>query len=103
MRKLLFLFLAASLAAAMATAGCGSSSNQAGAADSGMPDTTVPSMDSGPPPIDGMADTGTVDTGCNFAVFVTGLIKGDASTPSAFLGQGCYDDMDAADFKPLFP
>lgn len=45
-------------------------------------------------------------TTCNFAGFVTNLIKTQTtatSTPSTDLGQSCIDNKDPKEFAPLFP
>ena len=106
------LLLVALAVAGLGAAGCGddTSVNPADAGKDGaqldgsmMGDS--PSSNDGKAPGDSAADSG--DGGpCDFATFVTGLIQNHTNStdePSKDLGQACTDQMNQAQFKPLFP
>jgi hypothetical protein len=80
------------------------------------PPAPNPTVDAGPPirdggPIPGDGSTNpdgmAPDAGpCDFAEFVTSLIKTQTSAtsaPSVDLGQACTDKRDPTQFAPLFP
>ena len=102
MRKVFSLFFITTIACAGAALGAcgGDDTNPAGPGSDGGSDGPVIIGDGGPP------GDGAADAGCNFATFVTGLITNHTNgtdKPSTDLGQGCIDNQNQAEFKPLFP
>jgi hypothetical protein len=93
---LLFVAMTAISGSVLLSACTGDDSNGAGGSDSGS-DAPITVTEAGP------GDGG--DAGCNFAVFVTDLINNHTTAtdqPSTDLGQGCIDNQNQAEFKPLF-
>jgi len=97
--SLAFVAITACTGAAFLVACTGDDTNGSNpTADSGSGD--------GAPLGDATPGDGGGDGGCNFAVFVTGLIQNHTNgtdQPSTDLGQGCVDNQNQAEFKPLFP
>jgi hypothetical protein len=96
---LIFIAMTAISGGVLLSACGGDDTNPAGTTDSGS-DAPIVVGDGGPP-----GDGSTTDAGCNFAVFVTGLITNDTNgtaLPSTDLGQGCVDNQNQAEFAPLF-
>jgi hypothetical protein len=104
------LFVAAAVAA-FGSAACGDDTTLA-PSDAGkdVTQTDAPTtQDTGtgqdsPSSKDSSTDSG--DGGCDFAAFVTGLIDNHTNStdqPSTDLGQSCTDQMNQAQFAPLFP
>jgi hypothetical protein len=97
---LLFVAMTAISGGVLLSACGGDDTNPAGGTDSGSDSPIVIGGDGGPP-----GDGGGGDAGCNFATFVTGLITNHTNgtdKPSTDLGQGCIDNQNQAEFKPLF-
>jgi hypothetical protein len=95
---LIFVTMTAISGGVLLSACGGDDTNPAGGTDSGS-DSPIIIGDGGPP-----GDSAT-DAGCNFATFVTGLITNHTNgtdQPSVDLGQGCIDNQNQAEFKPLF-
>lgn len=101
MKKWIYLLLGATALSAVTMVGCtGDDAIDQPVNDGGQtPDGNV-LPDGGP-----KTDSGDGGGACDFAVFVTGLIKNQTSAtsvPSTDLGANCTDKRDQTQFAPLF-